>query len=115
MVVQAPYLLFIGDVHDTLAAKTAQGVLEWRPERCLGQYRLRGCQVDLGIEDLSIGEAVNAGAKTFVIGATRDCATSLQSLKQPIDTAYRSTNCVIAIASSKPAKAHGDLVSGCLR
>lgn len=69
MVVQAPYLLFIGDVHDTLAAKTAQGVLEWRPERCLGQYRLRGCQVDLGIEDLSIGEAVNAGAKTFVIGA----------------------------------------------
>jgi uncharacterized NAD-dependent epimerase/dehydratase family protein len=69
MVVQTPYLLFIGDVHDTLAAKTAQGILEWRPERCLGQYRLRGCQIDLGIKDLSIDEAVKAGVKTFVIGA----------------------------------------------
>lgn len=69
MVVQTPYLLFIGDVHDALAAKTAQGVLEWRPERCLGQFRLQGCKVDLGIQDLSIDEAVGAGAKTFVIGA----------------------------------------------
>ena len=69
MVVQTPYLLFIGDVHDTLAAKTAQGVLEWRPERCLGQHRLQGCQIDLGIQDLTIEDAVGAGAKTFVIGA----------------------------------------------
>jgi uncharacterized NAD-dependent epimerase/dehydratase family protein len=69
MVVQAPYLLFIGDVQDTLAAKTAQGVLEWRPERCLGQYRMPGCRIDLGINDMTIEEAVKAGAKTFVVGA----------------------------------------------
>ena len=35
-----PYLLFLGDVPDQLAAKTALGVVDWRPEWCLGQLRL---------------------------------------------------------------------------
>ncbi len=65
----APFLLFIGDVPDALAAKTAQGVVDWRPERCIGQNRLPGCGADLGIPDMSIADAVDAGAKTFVIGA----------------------------------------------
>lgn len=64
-----PYLLFIGDVPDALAAKTAQGVVDWRPERCIGQFRLPGCGADLGIADMNIEEATEAGAKTFVIGA----------------------------------------------
>ena len=42
---QPPYLLFLGDVGDQLAAKTAHGILEWRPEWCLGQLRLPGCRV----------------------------------------------------------------------
>lgn len=69
MQLKPPFLLFVGDVPDLLAAKTAQGVLDWRPERCLGQMRLPGCQIDLGIADLSIDAAVDAGVKTFVIGA----------------------------------------------
>ncbi len=27
-----PYLLFLGDARDDLAAKSARGVLDWRPE-----------------------------------------------------------------------------------
>ena len=27
-----PYLLFLGNAKDQLAAKTAQGVADWRPE-----------------------------------------------------------------------------------
>lgn len=69
MAIQSPYLLFIGDVPDMLAAKTAQGVVDWRPERCAGQMRMEGCGADLGIPDMSIEEAVAAGAKTFVVGA----------------------------------------------
>lgn len=69
MELKPPFLLFVGDVPDLLAAKTAQGVLDWRPERCLGQHRLPGCRIDLGIRDLSIDDAVAAGARTFVIGA----------------------------------------------
>lgn len=69
MTIAAPYLLFIGDVPDPLAAKTAQGVVDWKPERCLGQMRLPGCGADLGVADMSIADAVAGGAKTFVIGA----------------------------------------------
>ena len=69
MQLKTPYLLFIGDVPDALAAKTAQGVVDWRPERVAGQMRLPGCGADLGVADMDIQEAVAAGAKTFVIGA----------------------------------------------
>ena len=69
MSLKTPYLLFIGDVPDALAAKTAQGVVDWRPDRCAGQMRLEGCGADLGISDMDIQQAVAAGAKTFVIGA----------------------------------------------
>ncbi|MEM9331283.1 MAG: N-acetyltransferase DgcN [Pseudomonadota bacterium] len=69
MALKSPYLLFIGDVPDALAAKTAQGVVDWRPERVVGQMRLPGCKADLGVADMNIQEGVEAGAKTFVIGA----------------------------------------------
>jgi len=62
-------VLFIGDVADQLAAKTAQGVVDWKPERCVGQMRLPGCGADLAIEEMGITDAVARGAKTFVIGA----------------------------------------------
>lgn len=66
--IEKPYLLFLGDAHDRLAAKVAIGINDWRPEYAVGQYRLEGCNADLGIEDISIGEAVKRGAKTLVIG-----------------------------------------------
>jgi uncharacterized NAD-dependent epimerase/dehydratase family protein len=68
MAIEHPYLLFLGDAPDQLAAKTAQGVAHWRPEWCLGQLRLDGCQADLGLSDMSLQEGVDAGAKTLVIG-----------------------------------------------
>ena len=68
MEIQRPYLLFLGDVHDQLAAKTAQGVVDWRPDWCLGQMRLEGCKADTGLTDMTIDEAVAAGARTFVVG-----------------------------------------------
>ncbi len=68
MSIKSPYLLFIGDVSDGLAAKTAQGVVDWRPERCVGQMRMDGCGADLGIPDKNIEEGIAAGAKTFVVG-----------------------------------------------
>ncbi len=65
---QHPYLMFLGDVGDQLGAKTAQGIVDWRPEWCIGQMRLEGCQANLGIKDVSISEAIKSGAKTLVIG-----------------------------------------------
>lgn len=65
---EAPYLLFLGDAPDSLAAKMAQGIQDWRPGSVAGQLRMDGCKADLGIKDLSVQEAVSAGAKTLVIG-----------------------------------------------
>ncbi len=63
-----PYLLFLGDVHDQLAAKTAQGIVDWRRDWCVGQVRLEGCKADTGLKDLSIAQGAKAGAKTLVVG-----------------------------------------------
>ena len=63
-----PYLMFLGDVPDQLGAKTAQGIKDWRPEWCVGQMRLDGCQADLDLDDISLEEAVRRGVKTMVIG-----------------------------------------------
>lgn len=68
MAIQHPYLLFLGDSPDQLAAKTAQGVAHWRPDWCLGQLRLEGCKADLRLTDMTLEEGVAAGARTLVIG-----------------------------------------------
>ncbi len=68
MNIERPYLLFLGDAHDDLAAKTARGIKDWRPDWCIGQLRLEGCKTTLGLPDLSLEEAVAKGAKTLVIG-----------------------------------------------
>ncbi len=66
--IETPYLLFLGDAPDQLAAKVAQGIKDWRPENAVGQFRMDGCNADLGIADLTLEEAKAAGAKTLVIG-----------------------------------------------
>ena len=68
MQIATPYLMFLGDVPDALAAKTAYGIKDWRPEWCVGQMRLPGCGADLGIPDLDIAQAVAQGARTMVVG-----------------------------------------------
>jgi len=65
---KAPYLVFLGDAQDILMAKVAKGIAYWRPEKCMGQMRFADAKVDLGLDDLTITQAVNSGAKTFVIG-----------------------------------------------
>jgi uncharacterized NAD-dependent epimerase/dehydratase family protein len=66
--IESPYLLFLGDAPDMLAAKVAQGIQDWRPRMAVGQFRMEGCKADLGITDMTIEEAVKAGARTLVIG-----------------------------------------------
>ncbi len=68
MPIPRPYLLFLGDAPDRLAAKTAQGIAQWRPEWCLGQLRLPGCKADLGLSELTVAGAAAEGAKTLVVG-----------------------------------------------
>ena len=64
-----PYLLYLGSAADDLAIKTARGLAYWRPDWCVGQLRRHDCKPTLGLPEMSIGEARNAGANTMVIGA----------------------------------------------
>ena len=66
--IQTPYLLFLGDAPDQLAAKVAQGIKDWRPDNAVGQYRMPGCGADVGIADMTLDQAKAAGAQTLVIG-----------------------------------------------
>jgi uncharacterized NAD-dependent epimerase/dehydratase family protein len=68
MRIEQPYLLFLGDAPDQLAAKTAQGVADWRPETCVGQLKFTDCKADLGLPDMSLDDGLENGAKTLVIG-----------------------------------------------
>ncbi|MEP7243685.1 MAG: DUF1611 domain-containing protein [Gammaproteobacteria bacterium] len=65
---RAPYLLFVGAAEDEPLAKTAFGVRDWAPDRCLGQLRLPGCQIDLGLTDMTPAEAASAGAGSLLLG-----------------------------------------------
>ncbi|MYK31450.1 MAG: DUF1611 domain-containing protein, partial [Boseongicola sp. SB0670_bin_30] len=66
--IRKPYLLFLGDAPDQLAAKVAQGIADWRPEQVIGQLRLDGCKADVGVPDLGLNDAWKKGARTLVVG-----------------------------------------------
>ncbi len=68
MAIEHPYLMFLGDAPDQLAAKVAGGVAHWRPEWCKGQFRLEGCKADLKLPDMTMEEAAAAGIKTVIVG-----------------------------------------------
>lgn len=95
MHIETPYLLFIGDARDALAAKTGQGIVDWRPDAVAGQMRLPGCGADLGVVDLPISEAARAGVRTLVISVVNPggvlpgawCAHVVEGLEAGLDVA----------------------------
>lgn len=66
--VRAPYLVFLGAIENPLDAKTGRGLVDWCPERCIGQLSLPGCRVGLGLPEMTAAEARAAGARSLVIG-----------------------------------------------
>ena len=80
--IPTPYLLFLGDAPDALAAKVAQGIKDWRPENAVGQFRMAGCKADLKLPDMTLAEAKAAGAQTLVIGVANRGGVISQAWKQ---------------------------------
>ena len=91
--IQMPYLLFVGDAPH---AKTAQGVLHWRPELCCGQLRFPGAPVDLGIDNVPLTAARDRGANTLLIGAAPAGGALPDSW---IDTLLEALDCGLDIAN----------------
>lgn len=84
MSISKPYLLFLGDVKDELAAKTAHGVLDWRPEWCLGQISLPGCKAHTTLPEMNLAEAVQAGVKPWSSVVSMRAASCQITGSQPL-------------------------------
>jgi uncharacterized NAD-dependent epimerase/dehydratase family protein len=62
-----PYLLFLGDTTEPAYAKTAFGLRDWVPERCIGEWACEGATVTTGLPRLTPSEAYAKGARGLVI------------------------------------------------
>jgi uncharacterized NAD-dependent epimerase/dehydratase family protein len=63
-----PYLLFLGDTDDPTYAKTAFGLKDWAPERCIGEVTLASGAVTTGLPRMTPVQAHAAGARALLIG-----------------------------------------------
>jgi uncharacterized NAD-dependent epimerase/dehydratase family protein len=68
MQLSKPYLLFLGASQSLTDCKTAAGLRDWCRDDVIGQMRLPGGTVDLGLPWYSPADAHAAGARSFVIG-----------------------------------------------
>ena len=65
---KAPYHLFLGCSDAELSIKTSRGIAQWNPDACIGEIAGGKSTLSIGLPKLSVKEAAEAGAKTFVIG-----------------------------------------------
>ena len=111
MELERPYLLFLGDVPDALAAKTSLGIVDWRRDWCLGQWRLPGCKADAKLPEMNATDAAAAGAKTMVVGVVNAggvlpdhwITSIVEALEAGLDVAsglHKPLNSVPAIAEA---------------
>lgn len=63
-----PYLLFLGDIKEPGYAKTALGLRDWAPERCVGEWACEDATVTTGLPRLTPQQAYARGARGIVIG-----------------------------------------------
>ena len=68
LVLPQPYLLFLGDTTIEGFAKTAFGLRDWAPEKCVGELRLTDDTVTTGLTAFTPAEAYARGARAMVIG-----------------------------------------------
>ncbi|MGH8251183.1 MAG: DUF1611 domain-containing protein [Steroidobacteraceae bacterium] len=74
-----PYLLFLGDVTEPAYAKTAFGLRDWAPDRCVGELSCGGGTVTTGLPRLTPAEACARGARSLVIGVANTGGTIVES------------------------------------
>jgi len=66
--VAKPYVIFVGDESSPVYTKTGAGIAHWNSDACVGQIRLSPNAADLGLPDMTLDDALAAGARTLVIG-----------------------------------------------
>src|SRR3984957_3160895 len=62
-----PYLLFLGDTTEPAYAKTAFGLRDWVPQRCIGEWACEAATATTGLPRLTPRAAYAKGARGLVI------------------------------------------------
>jgi len=90
VVLPQPYLLFLGETTEQGYAKTAFGLRDWSPQRCLGEFSLPGATVSTGLPFLTPAQAHAAGARAMVIGVANAGGFIPQSWLDPLMEAMQA-------------------------
>ncbi|MFL6601330.1 MAG: DUF1611 domain-containing protein [Steroidobacteraceae bacterium] len=98
-----PYLLFLGDTKEAAYAKTAFGLRDWAPERCIGEWSCDTATVTTGLPRLSPKEAYARGARGLVIGVANIGGVIADSWLPPLLDALESG---LDIVSGMHARLH---------
>lgn len=85
-----PYLLFLGDTTVGAYAKTAFGLRDWAPERCIGEWSCGNATVTTGLPRLSPKQAYARGARGMVIGVANSGGVIAESWIPPLIEALES-------------------------
>jgi uncharacterized NAD-dependent epimerase/dehydratase family protein len=85
-----PYLLFLGDITEPEYAKTAFGLRDWAPERCVGEYACADATVTTGLPFLTPSQAVEKDARALVIGVANEGGFIAESWIPPLLEALES-------------------------
>jgi uncharacterized NAD-dependent epimerase/dehydratase family protein len=105
--VPGPYLLFLGDITEARYAKTAFGLRDWAPEKCVGEYALPGATVTTGLPSLKPAEAHARGARSLVIGVANRGGTLnaewIPALVEALETGLDIVSGMHARLSDNPA------------
>lgn len=98
---KAPYLIFLGSETEPNYAKTGIGIAQWRPELCKGQLNLDGGTVDIGLPQMSIQDAVDAGIKSLIVGTASIGGGFPAQWLEPLEEAARAGLDIVAGVHSK--------------
>jgi uncharacterized NAD-dependent epimerase/dehydratase family protein len=90
LVLPSPYLLFLGDVTDPAYAKTAFGLRDWAPERCIGELSCGGGTVTTGLPRLTPAQARARGARSLVIGVANEGGRIVESWIASLESALEA-------------------------
>lgn len=86
----SPYLLFMGDIAEPGFAKTAYGLHQWVPDRCVGELAFPGSVLTTGLPRLSAAEGKAHGARAVVIGVAHPGGALAENWIAPLVTALEA-------------------------
>jgi len=63
-----PFLLYLGNAPDELSGKTARGLVQFRRQWCVAQFRGPDCRATIDLPEMGFAQARAAGANTMIVG-----------------------------------------------